>query len=627
MDRLRPAARLETVAGSEDQSRGGAVQAARIAVKMAKDDSEKQDNVLQSFLSKVDSYLPSKAFHKDLKSPEIVHPSTMSFTNRIGLVCGETTARRLGAYCAGVPLAADQFPEAPVFHDLDVLLIVGEVLTREDPWRAALLDLDGKADHLRRIVRAARQNKVPVVFWLREEKDAIGLFAHLVDLADIVALPPGCAETGRRSIELGAHADVKVFNPVTKDLRATENRAPYLRHLVDGYFDIAMGYGDGVFERWASALLDENWWGTDSTYLLRNNDRKISAALRRRFVGSLQGEELSRALKLARSYVVPGAKIVQRPLHAERLVLNAAASKTVAVTDLADPQIDLVRSIPDPDDLAAFLKWMREDSVGRNAAQHRAWREAVGQRSLFEAIEALLSAADVKPRLNQSPSPHINIVVPTIRPELIPFTLANIDRQVHDNLSATIVVNGRPVPEDIRRLVEAHPLASLLYLPADKTIGYCINLAVDHGAADYWAKFDDDDLYGAHYLSDMMLQRKYADFEITGKGAIFTYFEELDKLHIRRLSTRDSYLHYIGGGTILAKGSEIGFPEDVRGYADTLFLTRAAAEGQRILAADPFNFIQIRRADPTSHTWTAGREELNLLGPSRHGIDFREVLV
>jgi hypothetical protein len=69
------------------------------------------------------------------------------------------------------------------------------------------------------------------------------------------------------------------------------------------------------------------------------------------------------------------------------------------------------------------------------------------------------------------------------------------------------------------------------------------------------------------------------------------------------------------------------FPEDVRGYADTLFLTRAKERDDRIVAADPFNFIQVRRTDPTSHTWTAGPNNLNLSGPSRNGLGFEGVIV
>jgi len=205
--------------------------------------------------------------------------------------------------------------------------------------------------------------------------------------------------------------------------------------------------------------------------------------------------------------------------------------------------------------------------------------------------------------------------------------LKNVERQKHDNLSLSIVINGAEVPADIRRLVDAHPFASLYSMPGYKSIGYCINYGIEQSASDYWAKFDDDDIYGPDYLSDMLLQRKYVDFDITGKAAIFTYLEEFDRLHIRRLWTRDTLEPFIGGGTILARTGTNMFPEDVRGYADTLYLTEAEERGYRILSSDPFNFAQVRRADPSSHTWTAGAHQLNLKGPQRSGLNLSGVIL
>lgn len=585
-------------------------------------------NIREEFLGRVRRYLPSESFSSRITASSSAPVSQMAYSNRIALVGSAHCAQRLSGYCSVEALHPDDTSSLD-WAGMDALILIGRILSYQEPWRRALLDLENEGAKLRRLCGVARSNGVPVVLWIQEEPDATDTFSHLFDDVDQVIVANEAQAKDSKTTFVAPDVDVKTFNPVVNDLQRAHKRFSYIPFLVDGLFDMAVGYeSDGLLD-WLSPLFDYNWWATDSSYDLRNNDHKLDAIVRRRFLGSLRGTAIRTPLQLARAQILPAPMLEKRPRWTQEAALRAAACKTLTLTDAAEvplPEAGMIAA-PSQDSLAAAARSILEDEVATSAAQHRAWRYAMTHRTLFESLAAVLASVGVRARLNTLVSPHVNIVVPTIRPELVPFVIANAKRQSHPNTSLTIVCNGRPIPPQISALVADTPNAEMLYLPADKSIGYCINYAIDHCPADYWAKFDDDDIYGVHYLSDLLLQRKYSDFDVTGKAAIFTYFEEGSGLHIRRLTTRDSYLHTIGGGTLLTKSGSGVFPEDVRGYADTLFLADLAERGKTILAGDPFNFVQVRRADPKSHTWTAGRGQLNLRGPSRSGMAFENVLI
>ncbi|MBU2980663.1 glycosyltransferase family 2 protein [Lentibacter algarum] len=583
--------------------------------------------VRDKFLGRVNAYLPAKAFSQHMSNRPPVPVSNLAYRNRVALVAGKAMTKLLQSYCVVQKLQPNTAPDSVGWQDMEVLLISGEILTYDEPWRKALLGLDDEFYQLKRLITQARANQVPVVLWLREEGEGSKLFAHLFDLVDVIFMPEGTPLNGAKMRSMGPVVDVKNFNPVIARPAERRDIAQHAAFLVDGFHEIGMKLGPDAASKMFEPYFDYNWWLTDTSFDVRNADHKIHSIMRRRFLGSLRGTAKARSLKLAQAYHAPGVMFEGRENQVRERCLEAFACKTCVITDKEETGLAFAKTAKTPKDLKAALDWILRDTIGSSALQHLAWRDTVQNRTIFEALEAIFEAAEVRPRLNQSKTPLINIVVPTVRPALVPYILKIAEAQTHQNIALSIVVNGADVSDETRALVAAHPIATLYEMPNYKTIGYCMNYGIDQVASDYWAKFDDDDVYGPNYLSDMLLQRKYAEFDITGKSSFFGYFEEDDKIHIRNVHARDAYCDFVGGGTILCKSGTNPFPEDVRGYADTLFFAEAATNGKTILASDPFNFLQVRRADPTSHTWTAGTQQLNLKGPQRNGLDMSGVIL
>ena len=56
------------------------------------------------------------------------------------------------------------------------------------------------------------------------------------------------------------------------------------------------------------------------------------------------------------------------------------------------------------------------------------------------------------------------------------------------------------------------------------TLGEVLNLGIEVADGDYIAKMDDDNLYGEHYLSDLLRAFDYADAELV--GSLSTYIDD-----------------------------------------------------------------------------------------------------
>jgi hypothetical protein len=270
---------------------------------------------------------------------------------------------------------------------------------------------------------------------------------------------------------------------------------------------------------------------------------------------------------------------------------------------------------------------LARDDIAREGWAHRWWRDALAFHTLFERLETILTAVGISPSYSEPARPTINVVISTLRPDLISYAVGMFRRQTYEGASLTIVANGVPIAADVSRVVGKMPNARLCSVPGDRTLGYCMNYGIDQAATDFWAKWDDDDIYGPHFLEDLMLQRKYVDFDVTGKFAIFNYVEERDCLYSRNFDSRDTYPKHLVGGTLVVKNNRRYFAEDGRGGEDRAFVFLARERGDRIVAGDPFNFVQVRRTDTASHTWTLGAHAQDLRGPRRPGLRLENILL
>jgi hypothetical protein len=151
-------------------------------------------------------------------------------------------------------------------------------------------------------------------------------------------------------------------------------------------------------------------------------------------------------------------------------------------------------------------------------------------------------------------------------------------------------------------------------LPAapELSLGACMNLGIAAAEGELIAKMDDDNLYGEHYLSDLVRAFDYSDAELVGKGAHYAYFEGRNTTMLRLPGLEHRYSFLVQGGTFLGTAGmfrSYGFPDLTRGE-DTHLVRRLKEDGVKIYSADRFNFVYWRSADASMHTWQADHIKL-----------------
>jgi spore maturation protein CgeB/SAM-dependent methyltransferase len=198
------------------------------------------------------------------------------------------------------------------------------------------------------------------------------------------------------------------------------------------------------------------------------------------------------------------------------------------------------------------------------------------------------------------------------RPEFLEHIHAQLARQNYGHIELIFVQNSSAFSEEeIAERFSAFKL-KILSIPEEQFLADGLNAALEVASGDYLAKIDDDDYYGPNYLSDSLLAFDYAPTAgLVGKKSFFAYVEAADQTVLRFPTQSYKFCRHVHGGTLVwdrrrLEGLEF---ESVRRGTDTRFLKSVQRMGVDIFSTDPFNFVHVRYADKTRHTWTIEDDE------------------
>jgi GT2 family glycosyltransferase len=201
----------------------------------------------------------------------------------------------------------------------------------------------------------------------------------------------------------------------------------------------------------------------------------------------------------------------------------------------------------------------------------------------------------------------ISVITCTNRPLFFRQILCNYSSQLYPVKELVIVLNKDGMSlKDCRRKVRKYPNVYVYRLPERISLGKCLNYGIRRSKHPFIAKFDDDDYYSPHYLTEQIkaLQRSGAD--VVGKRTYFAYLRAKKLLILRFPGAQNRFSARIAGATLFFKRKvfeRVPFPDRSLGE-DVAFLQGCRRRGYKIYSASPFHFAQIRRPDRSSHTWT-----------------------
>lgn len=218
--------------------------------------------------------------------------------------------------------------------------------------------------------------------------------------------------------------------------------------------------------------------------------------------------------------------------------------------------------------------------------------------------DATSSHHDAYRRAHPIPGGRVAVVCVSMRPHLLNAVVANIARQRDVEMEVVFVANAAQF--DMRVVAGAFaPLdhVVLIHPPARTTLGAALNQAMEMTEARFVAKFDDDDLYGPHFLADSLRAHGYAGAGIVGKHTYYARMVGTGATHLRFPGNEFRYSGTLAGGTLVLDRDRIGDQrfDDVSLGEDRAFLAQCHRRGFSTFSTDRFNFVQMRTG---VNTWT-----------------------
>jgi hypothetical protein len=303
--------------------------------------------------------------------------------------------------------------------------------------------------------------------------------------------------------------------------------------------------------------------------------------------------------------------VVESPTMCARRLFELSAAQTAVLSGPAasvEPFFgDTIRVSHDAEETGRELRALLQHEEYRDRLGLRAHRRVFDEHLYGHRVDAVLKSVGIdQPVWDRS----ISAVVPTMRPDQVSHVMRFVAAQVHEDVELVLVTHGFELDADkARAQAEEAGLATdrlvLVSRGTSETLGALMNAGVGAASGRYVAKMDDDNVYAAHYLRDLVRAFDYTQASVVGKWAHYAHLTATGATLLRFPDAEHRYVELVQGGTLLLErdlAARLRF-EDLPRRVDTTFLEKVRAEGAKVYSADRFNFVSVRAATPDGHTW------------------------
>ena len=153
-------------------------------------------------------------------------------------------------------------------------------------------------------------------------------------------------------------------------------------------------------------------------------------------------------------------------------------------------------------------------------------------------------------RKRRARKPTIAVVVPTIRPHLLPKLISSLSEQSLLPTAVFLCLNVKPTSEEISRIDKSLKNSNLTFYRIDiepgRSIGSTINCVASATACDLLLRLDDDDLYSSELLQEMCQAYVKSRAPIVGMGAYFVSDGSSEVSFVNHGGS-DRFTHYVSG--------------------------------------------------------------------------------
>lgn len=201
--------------------------------------------------------------------------------------------------------------------------------------------------------------------------------------------------------------------------------------------------------------------------------------------------------------------------------------------------------------------------------------------------------------------PPISVLLATRRPHHLQSALAMLGRQTYGNMEVLVGLHGGVWEQHEKRGLAAGPFPTrIMEFSDDLPLGGVLDRLARHADGTIVTKWDDDDWYGRHHVTDLALALDYSGATIVGKAAEFVMLERQGTTIRRSPTGAETWSGSIAGGTLMLEKATLmdagGWPKAPR-RVDRLLIRKLVRQGGAAYRTHGFEYV-LRRSG-TDHTW------------------------
>jgi spore maturation protein CgeB/SAM-dependent methyltransferase len=477
------------------------------------------------------------------------------------------------------------------------------------------------AVELLELLKYLRQTNTPVAFWNKEDPMHFEKFLPIASKADFIFTTDEARVASYRQAVPSAQvttlpfaASLDICNPTDRFRKDPETVCFAGAYYPEGHDERLrqMDYVLPAIERFNGTIYDR--YSSHPTNRYRFPDR-YQPFIR----NAVPFDHMAKLYREFRVFLNVNT-IIDSPTMMSRRVYELLASGTPVVSSPSEAisqQFDgIVQVGGNERQITDAVEYLLTDESHWNRISHMGVR-AVAQAHTYEHRADIISSA-ISGRQIKINTPLISIVIASCRPKNIERMIKNVEIQNYPRIDVALSLTpdfDESMHALIRNRLERLGNIENIYihtLGSEVTLGRCLNEAIKSSRGDYIAKMDDDNIYLANYLSDLIIPFSFSNYDVVGKESYYCYLGGINKLIWRYPEKRSSETKFVAGDAMIIKRSvfeRTSFPEKRVGE-DTKLLKDIALSGGRIYSADHYNFIKYRAADISDHTWRETEENL-----------------
>ena len=216
--------------------------------------------------------------------------------------------------------------------------------------------------------------------------------------------------------------------------------------------------------------------------------------------------------------------------------------------------------------------------------------------------------------LDLPPEPTVSVLLATKRPARLNRALENVAKQSYSRLEVILALHGEGFEDAAvdRAIAQLEIPVTVRRVDASAPLGLVLRVATDAASGDFVTKMDDDDVYDALHIDDLMMAHEFSGAELVGKYHEVNYLADSDQtVEVQRGKGERFSLHVSGAALLMARQDlyRFGGWQRVSGSEDSALADDVLRGGGTVYRTHGAGFICIRHGQQHGHTWDASDDD------------------